>query len=44
VKYAGAAKEGSMIPGLTILLTVYGISRAMSLLPYERLIGKHVKG
>jgi glycosyltransferase involved in cell wall biosynthesis len=37
IKYAGSAREGSMIPGLTVLLTVYGVSRALGLLPYDKL-------
>jgi GT2 family glycosyltransferase len=43
LKYAGAAREGSLIPGLTVLLTVYGVSRAISLLPYEKVITRSVK-
>jgi len=40
VKYAGAVRKAGMIPGLTLLLTVYGVSRAISLLPYERLTAR----
>jgi glycosyltransferase involved in cell wall biosynthesis len=43
IKYAGAAREGSLIPGLTVLLTVYGVSRAISLLPYEKVITRSAK-
>jgi glycosyltransferase involved in cell wall biosynthesis len=43
LKYAISIREVSMIPGLTVLLTVYGLARAMGLLPYERL-GKMIPG
>ncbi|MFC1657054.1 glycosyltransferase [Candidatus Moduliflexota bacterium] len=43
VRYAGVVGEGGMIPGLTVLLTVYGMSRAISLLPYEKFMGRSVK-
>ncbi len=43
LKYAISMREGSMIPGLTVLLTVYGLARAVGLLPYGRL-GKMIPG
>jgi GT2 family glycosyltransferase len=39
ITYTGSLREWGMIPGLAVLLTVYGFSRAIGLLPFNKLRG-----